>query len=578
MYIIKSDALNERLVSPIKIEKTFVYETVTMTGTISDKGKASEKESLIIPGFAKEGRGDLKFTLDATRLGILGSSVNYLFDYPYGCLEQQSSRILPLVSFDKYIDIFGLDSKIINIKDCVKAYTKNWKDYQHADGGFGYWPDSTYSSSFVSQRILYVYALAMSRGYTPEDIPINLNALKSYVATEVKNYKTPYEASNYYDYDKAFACYVFSLLGDSSLDSVRNELYSKVDDITLDAAAYLSLAYSNTDSKDDLKKAKDINTKIRTYLQPAQRSVTISKKAKSAFWFCYQNENVQYAAILSALVSVDPKDEMVDRLLYTLLSKQAKGRWQNTITTAAVLDSIYTYIQKRDLDSTNYTATASLNGKQLMKETFNGAAAKPKTLSLPFEDEFISSLARDKALPVEFEKDGDGYLFYTVEMKYALPDEAQAARNEGLKITYEITDFETGELINVSKDTCDVKLESGKLYKAKVYIETSRTREYVAVRAPIPSGAEILDSTLVTSGSAAQSEYSQSWRSSMSHKNITDNEIQYFWDEMHSGRYFFDFTFRAARRGIYPTPSVQGECMYEPEIFGRSEGYLFVIE
>lgn len=578
VYTIKSDVLNERLVSPIRIEKTFVYETTSITGTISDSDKGSEKESLIIPGFAKEGRGDLAFTLDATRLGVLGSSVNYLFDYPYGCLEQQSSRILPLVSFDKYIDIFGLDSKVGSIKDCVKSWTIKWKDYQHSDGGFGYWPESVYSSDFVSMRILYVYALAMTRGYSPEDIPINLSALKNYISSAVKSYKTRYENSNYYDYDKAFACYIFSLLKDNSLNSLREELYSQVDSLTLDAAAYLSLAYSNSNSNADIEKAKIINKKIRAYLQPSQRSVSLSKKAKSGFWFCYQNETVQYAAILSAFVSADPNDEMVDRLIYTLLSKQSQGRWQNTITTSAVLESIYTYIQKRDLDSTNYKATVSLNGRELMTENFNGVTAKPKTLKLPFEDEFISSLPRDKAVPLLFEKDGDGYLFYTVEMKYALPDESQAARNEGLNISYEITDFDTGEIINTSKDTCDLTLQSGKIYKAKVFVEANRTREYVAVRAPIPSGAEILDSTLVTNGSAAQSDYSHNWRSRVSHKNITDNEVQFFWDEMHSGRYFFDFTFRASRRGIYPTPPVQAECMYEPEVFGRSDGYLFVIE
>ena len=578
VYSIKSDLLNEKLISPIRIEKTYVYETVTMTGTVSGDKSASEKESLIIPGFAKEGRGDLKFTLDATRLGVLGSSVNYLFDYPYGCLEQQSSRILPLVCFDEYIDIFGMDNKVGNIKECVKSWTKNWKDYQHWDGGFGYWPDSIHSSDFVSMRVLYVYAIAMQRGYKPEDIPIDLRKLINYVSSAIKGYKTKYPNSNYYDYDKAFACYVMSLLKDNSLDGIRDELYAKVDQLTLDAAAYLSLAYSNSGKAADLEKAKNINTKIRAYLQPDQRTVTLSKKAKSGYWFCYQNETVQYAAILSAFATVNPDDEMVDRLIYTLLKKQSKGRWQNTITTSAVLESIYTYIQKRNLDSTNYTATASLNGRQLMKESFNGVAAKPKTLSLPFEDEFVSSLARDKAIPLVFEKDGEGYLFYTVEMKYALPDEAQAARDEGLKITYEITDFDTGELINVTKDTNDVKLESGKIYKAKVFIETSRTREYVAVRAPIPSGAEILDSTLVTNGSAAQSNSSSSWRSWVSHKNITDNEAQFFWDEMHSGRYFFDFTFRAVRRGVYPTPPVQGECMYEPEVFGRSDGYLFIIE
>ena len=572
VYTIKSDVLNERLISPIRIEKTFVYETVTMTGTISDGSKGSEKESLIIPGFAKEGRGDLKFTLDATRLGVLGSSVNYLFDYPYGCLEQQSSRILPLVSFGEYIDVFGMDSKVTDIKTCVTSWTKKWKDYQHADGGFGYWPESIYSSDFVSLRILYIYALAMQRGYTPEDIPIDVKRLTNYVAAQVKDYKLRYSNSNYYDYDKAFACYVFSLIKDNSLDSVRNELFAKVDDLTLDAAAYLSLAYANSG---DMGKAKTINGKIRAYLQPDQRGVSLSKKAKTGYWFWYQNESVQYAAILAAFVTENPDDGMVDRLIYTLMKKQSHGYWKNTVTTSAVLESIYTYIKKRDLDSTNYTATALLNGRQLMKESFKGAGAKPKTLTLPFEDEFVSSLARDKAIPIVFDKDGEGYLFYTVEMKYALPDETQAARDEGLNITYEITDFDTGELINVAKDTCDVKLESGKIYKAKVFIQTNRTREYVAVRAPIPSGAEILDSTLVTSGSAAQSSSSKSW---MSHKNITDNEAQFFWDEMHSGRYYFDFTFRAVRRGIYPTPPVQGECMYEPEVFGRSDGYLFIIE
>ncbi len=555
VYTIKSNAVNEKLISPIRIEKTFVYETVSMTGTISDEGHGSEKEALIIPGFAKEGRGDIKFTLDATRLGVLGSSVNYLFDYPYGCLEQQSSRILPLVSFGDYIDVFGMDSKIQNVHDCVTSWTKKWKDYQHEDGGFGYWPDSNYSSDFVSMRILYVYALAMQKGYTPEDIPLDVAALKKYVASTVK------------DHDQAFACYVFSLLKDSSLDSIRNQLYSKVDSITLDAAAYLSLAYSNTGKAADLEKAKAINEKIRPYLQPDLRGVTISKKAKSGYWFWYRNETVQYAAILSAFSSVNADDKMVDKLIYTLLKKQSRGYWQNTITTSSVLEAISTYIKTRNLDETDYTATASLNGRQLMKENFKGAGAKPKTLSLPFEDEFVSTLARDKSIPLDFEKDGNGYLFYTVELKYALPDEAQAARDEGLNITYEITDFETGELINIAKDTCDVTLHSGKMYKAKLIVQTSRTREYVAVRAPIPSGAEILDSY-----NSYDSYYG------MSHKNVTDNEVQFFWDEMHTGRYTVDFTFRAARRGIYPTPPVQGECMYEPEVFGRSDGYLFIIE
>jgi uncharacterized protein YfaS (alpha-2-macroglobulin family) len=57
-----------------------------------------------------------------------------------------------------------------------------------------------------------------------------------------------------------------------------------------------------------------------------------------------------------------------------------------------------------------------------------------------------------------------------------------------------------------------------------------------------------------------------------------DNEIQYFWDRFYKGESTVSFLFRTARRGVYPTPPAQAECMYEPEIFGRSQGLLYTIE
>ena len=60
----------------------------------------------------------------------------------------------------------------------------------------------------------------------------------------------------------------------------------------------------------------------------------LSKKAKSGYWFCYQNETVQYAAILSAFCKINANDQLVDKLIYTLLKKQEHGYWQNTITKA----------------------------------------------------------------------------------------------------------------------------------------------------------------------------------------------------------------------------------------------------
>ena len=143
---------------------------------------------------------------------------------------------------------------------------------------------------------------------------------------------------------------------------------------------------------------------------------------------------------------------------------------------------------------------------------------------------------------------------------------------------YTIIDLETGAVVNKSNGTdCLLNLTSGKMYKASVRVESHKSRDYVALRAPIPSGAEILDSSLVTTGTVEESSGS-SWRHWLSNKVIRDNEIQFFWDTFSSGSTTVDFTFRASRRGVYPVPPVQAECMYESETFGRSDGYLCVIE
>jgi uncharacterized protein YfaS (alpha-2-macroglobulin family) len=510
-----------------------------------------------------------------------------LFDYPYGCLEQQSSRILPLIVFSQYIDVFGLNSKVENVKKTVKSFTKNWKNYQNLSGGFGYWPDSSsFNSSFyVSLRIAHIYALALQNGYSHSDIPINDSLLKIYLKKELQEQNKRIEDSNkkLYEnqtphnnnYNEAYSCFVFSLLNDHSMEPILNKLYAKADELTLDETAFVSLAYSNFGNSE---RALELLNKIRPYLQLSSRGVSVSSKEKTGYWYWYRNETSVLSNILQAFVTAKPDDLVVDHLVYTLLTQQSHGRYQNTITTAQVLEAINAYINYRKLDDTNYTAVVTLQQKELLKEKFKGLGVKPKILELPFEDEFISSLPRDKELPIVFEKNGDGYLFYTVEMKYAIPDEMQAKRNEGLGVTCTIVDADTDKTVTAAKDSNVIELESGKIYHATIKLETTKNREYVALRAPIPSGAEILDSTLVTTGSVNDKHEISSWRNRMTNKNLLDNEVQFFYDQFGTGSVTVEFTFRAVRRGVYPTPPVQAECMYEAEIFGRADGALFIIK
>lgn len=578
-FTVKSDILNEKLICPLKIEKPYIFETVTKTGQLSES-EESATEKITIPSYTEDMNGSLSVTLDATRLGLLGNSVQYLFEYPFGCLEQQSSRLLPLVIFEDYIDAFNLESQVTNIRKVVKSCFASWKNCQHSDGGFGYWPTSYASNAFVSARIAHIYALAIQRGYKEKDLAIDIEKLCKYISENSGD-----------DYSRAYNYYVLALNGKAVSDE-KLEKIIRQEKQELDALALAGLCSLEKDGKDSLL-AKEAASEIRTLMRPASRGVDLAIPASSSGRYAYYgDESEKLALILQLFTQLDKDDETNTRLIYSLMSKQRAGYWKNTATTARVLEAIYHVIKTNNLDKTNLNATALFQGKQFASGTFKGAAARPVTVTLPFTDEKISSLKKDRELALDFSKKGKGSLYYTASMRYAIPQELQEAKDKGIGLVMQLFDNATGEEIKVSKENPVTELESGKTYKVKITLSSNYDRDYLALRAPVPSGAEILDATFVTSPEAAKNASgkevysddgdgdSEFWGGShfMSNQVIYNSEIHFFWDSFKMGKTTAEFKFRAVRRGVFPTPPANAECMYEPETFGRTGGILYTIK
>lgn len=568
-FTITSDLVNETLEHKFVIQKPVVYETVTTTGVIDDK-ETKATEGIAIPSFANDDNGSLFVSLDASQLSVLKNAVNYVFDYPYGCLEQQSSKILPLVIFENYIDAFELKTEIDNPQKTVKSFFKEWAKVQQADGGFPYWSDGTVSSPFVSMRIGHIYALARERGYTADDLGINAGKLVNYLKTKFFN-----TAANQSAYGKAYSFYIFELLGQGVNTSALNELYA-TDPVDICALAFTGLTYLKKNTEESKIMAKKCADKIKTFMRPTTRGVDITNPNDSKFNFIiYGSKTEQLALTLQLFASLDAKDAMCSRLLFTLLENEKNGYWQNTAITARVLESVYTVIKNQNLDNIDLTANASIDGNEILKANFKGVSATSESKKLSFTDKEISSLKKDTILPLLFSKKGDGSLYYTASLQYALPQENITAREEGVGLSVTITD------VNAETEVKDTKLALGKIYKATVKVYSTHDRTYLAMRAPIPSGAEILNASFanapVVVDPAAEADPTIDWHY-VSHQAIYANEIQYFWDKFPKGETTITFMFRTSKSGIYPTPPVQAECMYEPEVFGRTEGHLYTIE
>ncbi|MCR5762049.1 MAG: alpha-2-macroglobulin [Treponema sp.] len=590
-YIVKSDVVNEKILMPLEIEKPYLYETVTTVGDVTgeeEKGSASVEEKLVIPGGAEDGKGELYVQLDPTRLGVLREAIRYVFHYPYGCLEQKSAAVLPLVAFDKYIKLFGLESEVKKPKSVAAKTIKEFGKSQRYDGGFPYWPGGYSTSPFVSMRIAEIVALAKENGVSVKSIDID--RLSDYLV-EYANKFVMDDGDIYSMYQAAHAYYAASCLGaDISMKNVQKIIDNNSSDS--ETLALCGLICLNCDKE---AKAKEVASKLRKYITLTSRGASFTNGWKSGcgYWSFFNDSSEVYALALQLFTQLDPKDDLNQHLVYELLmlQKSSHGYWSSTAATARVLIALRTYIQSNNMDDLNFTAEVLLNKKKLAEGKFKGVAAQPVDATIDFKEDPVKSMPRDKELPLVFTKNGRGSLYYTASMKYAIPVTEQTARDEGLCIFTEITDVKTGEVVSGNE------LVSGKVYKEKVFISSTRNREYVAVRAPVPAGCEIMNAAFVTTGTFPNIEsdseqeeteeyyeydeydsYSEDYNWGLSYQGIYDSEVQYFWDYFPMGFQKVEFMFRASRCGDYNTPSATAECMYQEEIFGRSNGKIWTVK
>ncbi|MEE0133162.1 MAG: MG2 domain-containing protein [Treponema sp.] len=585
VFTVDSAVVQEKIVKPLEIDRPYIYETVTTVGEVSADtadGAASLQEAIILPlGMEDERSGGLQVVLDPTRLGTLTEAITYVFRYPYGCLEQRSSAMLPLVYFGDYIDVFGLKSEVEDPFKVVESEIADWATLQKADGGFPYWRSSSYSSLPATLRIAELLAAARDHKITiPKEI--NLEKLASYITKEA--------ASSWYkhnSYVQAYSLFVLDKLT-GSVSTAQVDQVMALSGLGFAEKALCGIVYLHNGASD---KALEIAADVRRHSRPTVRGMDITDGA-SAGWMYFSGESEMNALLLQFFTQLNAADDMNGRLLFNLLEIQRAGNgyWKNTASTARVLEAVACYIEANNLESLNLEGIFSIEGKTLATGSFQGLGAKPVENSLSFGVLAEAGLEAGKTLPMEFSKTGTGTLFYSLSMKYALPVEEQLARDEGLSVYVEISELDSGKVVK------NKALQAGTIYKAQVTLSSTKNRTFVALRVPIPSGAEVLNADFATmpqlAGTASKDEsastedtldewgnwFAPGYNFGLSSREIYDNEVRYFWDAFRRGRQQVEFLFHPVRSGSFTVPSATAECMYEPEIFGRTQGAMVEIQ
>jgi uncharacterized protein YfaS (alpha-2-macroglobulin family) len=572
VFTLRSPAVNEQIIKTLTVDRPILYETVSTIGSL-DSRRPFIEEGVVIPSSAPEGTGTLSLSLSASRLAGLKEAVGYLLDYPYGCLEQRTARLLPITAFGEHLAAFDLESPVRDPRRTVEEELALIAKNQLPDGSFPYWPGGNYGNFYVTLRVGHIAALAKTKGYqTPSglDIPAVLRYISSPEGARSIRNNDPFL--------RGYALWVRAMLGER-IGSEINSFLRRGDELGIAGYGFAGMAALELGLKDLAAAAQG---RIKQFIRPGTRSLDLTDtyEGGTGFW---GGDTDRYALALMLYHALSPADDMTSRLSTALLERQRRGIWSNTASSFWAVLAFGRIADAEKEGAGDLKAQASLGGLPLLAAEFNSYGAPPRSQSWAFSAAPLETLDRDAVLPLRIENGGGGRLFYSAGLRYGLPAEIAEPRDEGLGVFTETFDQE-------GKPAAAGLLEPGKTYTRRVVVSSSRDRNFVALRSPVPSGAEIVDASFTTSStrppaedSAGEAEgraaqYDPYFRQAGPPiRFIMDDEVRFHWDSFPAGRQEVEFRFRAVMPGIYPTPPSQAECMYEPEVFGRSAGELVII-
>jgi uncharacterized protein YfaS (alpha-2-macroglobulin family) len=278
----------------------------------------------------------------------------------------------------------------------------------------------------------------------------------------------------------------------------------------------------------------------------------------------YMNSDVRSTAItLSALLEVDAKNPMVERLAEGLKSqRRPSGRWMNTQDNLYALVALSDYARRQAKGQAKVTLL--VDGKKKLSRRIKGNKI------------LVYRRALTKLEPGTLTIKSQGKVRYSVQLTEARKDPAAQPRDNGFAVTREYLDPDSGAPLTAFK--------AGQLIKVKVQVTSNQNRSYVAVVDPLPAGFEAVNTRLATSQQRSSGSnyrrgyYGWRYQYGWTHKDLRDDRVLAFADRMRSGTLTLEYLARATIPGSFQALPAHAEAMYEPDINGRSAALAITVK
>jgi uncharacterized protein YfaS (alpha-2-macroglobulin family) len=529
------------------------------------------RETLRVPDERVPGLGQFDVTLASTALTGLDGAVEHLFEYPYGCLEQTTSRIRPLLAGGALLDAFDLQvfeekSREQAVRDWMGSLSSYW-----TGDGFSLWEGGSHANPYVTAYVLMALAEADAAGYDLPQ-PLTQNTIDA-VANQVRNRsdRPDYYSEAVWSDTRAFMLFALARHG-TVLESEINWLAAHPP-TSVEGQSHLLRTLLITDQPDLPDVQARLIEQLRQRIQVEATTAYLEAPEDDDYGWIFSSDVRSTAFGLTALLKATPSDgfrPLAQRMIRSLMDRRQQGHWASTQDNAAVVTAFQKYVDAYERATPDFSASVRLAGKTILDEVFRGRSLR--TAGTTIEADAIPS---GRELPLAVSKDGTGRLYYSARLT-TYTSAPQEALDQGLRVERTLQRLNSrGKAVGAPLSTGNetITLDSGQLVKVTLRLTSPTGCTYVVVDDALPAGLEPVNEAFAISAQGVLEEAdtgSGRWWGSFTHTEMQDDRVVLFADQLREGEHTYSYVARATTVGTFEHPSAEAEMMYRPETRGHT--------
>lgn len=497
----------------------------------------------VAPGSWENGRGTFRFAMSTTPWLAKLMGIPFLLEYPHGCFEQKTSRLLAITYLGNLLEYLpDAETRRENYSHVVTETLREIEASLLPDGSVPYWPMGTEPNDYVTIQTAWCVAAAEAAGF---EVPARLaSELPEILETIVTRQARPNAGATL----RAFALFVLAPFDEepsAELKAAAEELYLQRDQLSGEGRAMLAIALHGMGLAPE-KQTQLLSELPRTFDRIAFQPDTFASATRT--------EALCTWARLAIAPAVDNR-ALNDRL-NKLLESSSSLSTQENLWLLVAFDAL--------LKSTPQVPikTASVKpGPSEVSENKTAMAWSQQDLAR-LADFVVSGLPKPPGS-------------FVLSATYFSGERTTGLESNGLRIERVVK--------NLSDPTRDgsaaAPFRLGDSLLISYRFSTEKAQSYVALEDLLPGGVEVVNPNLALFGKHyALPEGTDPNQAALSHSSLRDQQANLYFDHLPAGSASYSVLARATAAGSFIWPATQIQPMYDSRVFGRSpSGSCFVV-